>query len=120
MANKREFKKYVDAVGANACESMMVTFHNVEGLEPKLVNDAITQVLSAVAAARSHANVFFDKGHKAFGSMEEYSKEKKAFFKKLFVKVNDDFAKELDAALKTFNSSIPQQVKDANKAASAE
>lgn len=121
MANKREFKKYVEAIGASACEAMMETYYNVEGADKAAIEKAMGQVLGAVGAARAHANVFFDKGHKAFENPAEYSKAKAEFFKKLFVKINDDFAKELDAALKVFNAAIPANVKeDYKKAVAAE
>ena len=85
MANKREFKKYVEAIGASACDAMMATY--------------------------------FDKGVKAFDSLEDYCKAKKEFYSKMFVKINDDFAKEIDEALKVFNGAIPQAVKDSYKKA---
>lgn len=120
MANKREFKKYVEAVGASACEAMMSTYYNVDGVDKKAVSDAIEKALAAVVSARSKANVFFDKGHKAFESAAAYSKAKEDFFKKLFAKINDDFAADLDAALKIFNAAIPQNVKEEQKKAVAE
>jgi hypothetical protein len=119
MANKREFKKYADAVGASACEAMMTTYYTVEGADKKAISDAIEQVLCAVAAARSNADITFDKGVKAFDSLADYSKAKKDFYKKLFVKVNDDFAKDLDKAIKAFNAAIPAQAKEENKKAVA-
>lgn len=119
MANKREFKKYVEAIGASACNAMMATYYNVEGADKDEIEKAIAQVLGAVGTARAHANVRFDKSVKAFGSKEEYAKAKEDFFKKVFVKINDDFSKELDASLKTFNAAIPQSVKDQYKNAVA-
>ena len=120
MANKREFKKYVEAVGASACNEMMDAYYTVDGIDKDAVSKAIEKVLGATAAARSNSNVFFDKGVKAFGDKKEYGKAKKEFFVKLFTKINSDYTKELDAALKLFNSAIPQGVKDQNKAAVAE
>lgn len=117
MANKREFKKYVEAVGASACQAMMSTYYNVEGADKKAITKAIEQVLGAVGAAQAHANIYFDKGHKAFENMREYSKAKKEFFVKLFDKINDDFNSEIDAALKTFNAAIPAAAKEAQKQA---
>lgn len=119
MANKREFKKYVEAVGANACEAMMTTYYNCDGVDKATVEKAIGQVLGAVGAARANANIFFDKGAKAFDNREDYSKAKHAFFKKMFAKIVDDFNAQLDAAIKTFNSAIPEKVKEENKAAAA-
>lgn len=120
MANKREFKKYVEAVGASACEAMMSTYYNVVGVDKKAVSEAINDVMTAVVTARAKSNVFFDKGHKAFESAEAYTKAKQEFFKKLFTRINDDFAADLDAALKKFNAAIPQSVKEDNKKAAAE
>lgn len=119
MANKREFKKYVEAVGASACNAMMATYYNVEGADKEAIEKAIAQVLGAIGAARSHANVKFDKGMKAFPDATAYTKAKEEFFRKVFVKISDDFSKELDDALKTFNAAIPQEVKDQYKKAVA-
>ncbi|MDE5713017.1 MAG: hypothetical protein K2I16_05265 [Muribaculaceae bacterium] len=115
MANKREFKKYVEAVGASACEAMMATYYNVEDADKEAIIKSMEQLLGAVGAAQSNANVTFDKGVKAFGDIKEYSKAKKDFYKKLFIKINEDFSKELDAALKVFNAAIPQEVKEQYK-----
>ncbi len=120
MANKREFKKYTEATGASVCEAMMLAYYNQKGINKEDVEKAIAKVLSATAAAKSNANVTFDKGHKAFADLKEYSKAKESFFAKLFDKINEDFAKEIDEALKLFNSAIPQSVKDEQKKEAAE
>ncbi len=119
MANKREFKKYVEAVGASACDGMMDVYYTVSSAEKEAIAKAIEKVLGATAAARANANVFFDKGAKAFPTRKEYGKAKKEFFSKLFEKINSDFTKELDDALKVFNAAIPQNVKDQNKSMAA-
>ena len=95
MANKREFKKYVEAVGASACEAMMATYC-------------------------CNSNVTFDKGRKAFESANDYNKARNAFSKQLFDKINDDFGKQLDEAIKTFNAAIPQNLRDEYKKVAAE
>lgn len=115
MANKREFKKYADAVGASVCEEMMEAYYNVKDADKAAIEQAIAKVLGATAAAKSNANVFFDKGHKAFENLKEYSKAKEAFFTQLFAKINDDFSKEIEAAVKQFNAAIPQNVKEEQK-----
>lgn len=120
MANKRDFKKYVDSVGASVCEAMMTTYYNVKDVDKEAVEKAMGMTLAAVENARAHSNIFFDKGSKAFESGKEYSKEKKDFFDKLFDKINADFSKEIDAAIKVFNAAIPQQAKEENKKAVAQ
>ncbi len=115
MANKREFKKYVEAIGSSACEAMMETYYNVKGVDKTAIEKAMEKVLGAVGAAQANANIYFDKGMKAFGNAKEYSVEKKAFFKKLFDKITTDFNNEIDEALKQFNAAIPQEVKEQQK-----
>lgn len=112
--NKRDFKKYVEAVGDSACASMAEVFDTVENIDKAKVADAVEKVICAVAAAKSNADVTFDKGVKAFDNIVEYSKAKKTFYKQLFNKINDDFFKELDEAVKEFNAAVPEEVKKEN------
>lgn len=114
--NKRDFKKYVENVGDSACASMADVYDTVANVDKEKVADAIEQVIAAVVNAKHNANVTFDKGVRAFDNIVEYSKAKKAFYSQLFKKVYDDFYKELDAAVKTFNSGVPEEVKKENKA----
>lgn len=120
MGNKREFKKTAEAIGASVCESMMTTYYNTSGVDKEAIEKAIANVLGAVGAARSNANITFDKGVKAFDSLATYSKAKNEFYKKLFVKISDDFNKEIDEALKQFNAAIPADVKESQKASVAQ
>lgn len=114
--NKRDFKKYVESVGNSACASMVDVYETTENVDKVKVADAIEKVISAVAAAKTNADVTFDKGVKAFDNIVEYSKAKKTFFKQLFAKIYEDFYKELEDAVKDFNAAIPESVKEENKA----
>lgn len=116
MANKRVFKKYVESIGDSACASMAEVYDTVADVDKDKVAKAVEDVLSAVAAAKSNADITFDKGVKAFPTLLEYSKAKKAFYRQLFEKINKDFYEEINEALKLFNSAVPQEVKDNNKA----
>lgn len=115
MANKRDFKKAIEAVGSSICEEMMTAYYNVKDADKDVIASSIQSILAAVENAKNNANVYFDKGVKAFGSKEEYSKSKKAFFKSLFDKIHAEFAEQLDKAVKEFNKAIPQEVKNINK-----
>ena len=117
--NKRDFKKYVENAGDSACAAMAEVFDSVENIDKDKVANAVEKVLSAVAAAKSNADITFDKGVKAFDNLKEYSKAKKDFYKKLFDKIYEDFYKDLDAALKEFNSAVPEEVKEENKKAAS-
>lgn len=115
MANKREFKKYVDALGVSLIDEMVSTFYNVPGADKDKIAKAIEKVLGGVAKAKNNANVFFDRGHKSFASHEEYAKAKTEFFNTLFEKINKEFADDVNEALKLFNSAIPEAEKARNK-----
>lgn len=114
--NKQQFKKAVEEVGASICNEMMTVYYNVKGADQDKVSKAVAKVLGATGAAKANANKFFGKSHKAFGSKEEYVKEKQAYFKQLFKTIHADFNSEISAALKLFNEAVPQDVKDAQKA----
>ncbi len=116
MANKRNFKKYVEAIGASICDEMMIAYYNMEGIDKEKVQSAIGKVLSAVGTATANANVFFDKGVKAFDTPKAYGVAKKDFFKKLFHKVATDFSATIDEALKEFNAAVPAEEKERLKA----
>lgn len=120
MANKREFKKTVEAIGASIYEEMMTSYYNVKDIDKDAVSKAIAEVLGATASARNNANVFFDKGMRAFADHKEYSKAKAAFFKKLFEKIDSDFNARIDNALKMFNAALPAEAKELNKKLAAE
>ncbi len=99
MANKREFKKYVDAIGASVIDEMIAAYYNVEKSDK----------------AKNNSNVTFDRGEKAFGDKKEYVTAKKNFYKSLFDKIFTEFDEETGAALKEFNAAIPEEVKMMNK-----
>lgn len=117
MANKRDFKKYAEALGSSACEQMVYVYDSVENVDKDKVAEAIEKVLCAVAAAKANADVTFDKGVKAFANLKEYSVAKKNFYRQLFSKINDDFYAQIDEALKIFNQAVPEEVKKENKEA---
>lgn len=119
MPNKREFKKYVDALGASVIEEMMVAYYNAEGADREAISVAVGKVISAIEDAKCKANIFFDRGPKAFASMKEYSKEKRDFFRALFYKIESEFGAEVHSALKDFNGALPESVKKAQKEAAA-
>lgn len=115
MANKRDFKKYVDALGADIIDEMVSAYYNVKDVDRDKVTKAIEGVLAAIGKAKNNANVFFDRGEKAFASVEEYGKAKKDFFKALFNKISTEFEEEINAALKIFNAALPEAEKERNK-----
>lgn len=119
MANKREFKKYADSLGASIIDEMVSAYYNVQGADKEKISEAIEKTLGAIGKAKNNANVYFDKGVKAFDSVEDYSKAKKEFFKALFNKIETEFGEDINAALKLFNSALPEEEKAKNKEVAA-
>ncbi len=115
MANKRDFKKSIEAIGASICDEMMMAYYNIEGVDRPAVSEAIEKVLKAITMAKNNANIYFDRGPKGYANKAEYIKEKDQFFKALFEKISAVFSTEIDSALKQFNAAIPAQVKNQNK-----
>ena len=116
MPNKRLFKKSVESVGASVCNNMMAAYYNIDGIDREKVANAVSTMLGAVATAKDNANIFFDRGPRAFdGDMKAYTKAKREFFKALFAKIGNDFNEELQAALKEFNEAVPESARKAAK-----
>ena len=78
--NKREFKKYADALGASVIDEMTSAYYNVAGIDRDKVAQAIEITLGAVGKVRSNSNVTFDRGPKAFENPTEYARTKTGFF----------------------------------------
>ena len=117
MANKREFKKYVDVLAASVMDEMVSAYYNVADVDQDKIAEAVKLVLGAVGKAKNNANVFFDKGQKAFEDAGAYAKAKQTFFRALFDKIETEFNEEINAALKVFNSALPAEEKARNKEA---
>ncbi len=115
MANKRDFKKAVDAVGASVIDEMMIAYYNVQNADKEAIANSVSTILGAIEKAKDNSNVYFDKGVKAFENKAEYAKAKKGFFKALFNKIHTEFSEQIDQAVKAFNNAIPQEVKEHNK-----
>lgn len=120
MANKREFKKYADAIGADVVNEMLLAYHTVEGADKDKINKAVQIVLGAIGKAKCNANVFFDRGPKGYADRKEYAKDKANFFKNLFNKIETEFGEEVNEGLKLFNEALPESYKAAQKAVAAE
>ena len=115
MANKRDYKKYVEALAAAMLDEMISAYYNVKGADQDKLAKAMETVMGAMAKARNNANITFDRGPKSFADQKEYAKAKTAFFKSLFDKIDTEFAEETNAALKLFNEALPADEKARNK-----
>ena len=115
MPNKREFKKYADALGASVIDEMISAYYNVEGADRDKIAQAMEKILGAIGKAKNNANIYFDRGPKAFADMKEYAAAKRKFFRALFDKIETEFSEEVNESLKLFNAALPAEEKARNK-----
>ncbi len=115
MTNKRDFKKYANALGSSVAQEMMTAYYNVEGIDREAVANAVKKVITAIEDAKNNANVFFDRGAKSFADHKEYAVAKRKFFRSLFQKIEKDFSDKINEALKEFNAAVPEAAKQAQK-----
>lgn len=110
MANKREFKKSVEALSSALVDEMMASYYNVEAADREKITSAITKVITAMQNAKNDSNKLFDKGVKDFENIEEYNKAKARFNKEKFEKAVDNFNNTIGDALKDYNEGMPKNV----------
>lgn len=108
MANKREFKKSVDALSAAIADEMMASYYNVKDANREKIAEAITKIVSAVAKAKEQSNKLFKKGVKEFESLAAYNKAKAAHTKEMYAKAIADYNDALAEALKAYNEGMPK------------
>ena len=116
MANKREFKKYVNAVCESIINDMMTAYYHVEEVDKTAVEAAVADILMATENAILKSGIKFDKTASAFDTEFAYHNAKRNFFKSLYRKINKEFSNNVNAAIKKFNAAIRASIKDANKA----
>lgn len=112
MANKREFKTYVSTVSTSLVNDMMATSCTVRNADTDTIDKAIIRILRAGENAVIKAGIKYDKTAKAFADPRQYRTERAKFYRNLFAKINSEFAKEVNAAIKEFNTAFPAEVKD--------
>lgn len=114
MYNKREFKKYISSVSQDICSYMMDVCVFVPGINEEEIHMAIITVLTAAESAVLKSNVKFDKSPKAFPA-GGYAKARRAFYKSVFKKANEEFKQAVESAVKMFNTATPAEVREQNK-----
>lgn len=119
MANKREFKKSVEALSAALVDEMMISYYNVKDVDRQKISDAVATIITALEKAKVDTAVQFDKKTKDFENLAGYLKAKKEFSKEKYDKAIEAYNNALADALKAYNEAMPQAEKEANKKAAA-
>lgn len=117
MANKRTFKKTVDCLSGAICEDIMINFFAIKDIDKEKADASVARILDVTDAVRIGANHVFGKCVRDFADKKEYMKAKKAFFKKHFAELNATYGSNISEAIKEFNASVPDKIKEENKRA---
>lgn len=108
MANKREFKKSVEALSSALVDEMMVSFYNVKDADQEKISNAISAIVEAMGKAVKTSNALFHKGVKEFENIEAYNKAKTDFTKEKYHKAIEEYNDALTEALKVYNEAMPK------------
>lgn len=113
MANKRVFKKSVDALSSAIVDEMMASYYNEKEANRELISSAIAKVLKAMQEAKIETNKMFDKGVKDFDNMGAYNVAKMKFNREKYDKAIENFNNSLGEAMKDYNEAMPKNSKEA-------
>lgn len=108
MANKREFKKSVDALSSALVNEMMASYYNESAADREKISQAITKIVAAMGRAKQDTNRLFRKGVKEFDNLAAYNKAKSLHTKEKYNKAIADYNEALAEALKAYNEGMPK------------
>lgn len=108
MANKRDFKKSVEALSSALVDEMMASYYNVKDADREKITTAITKVIAAMGKAKKDSNKLFGKGVKEFESLAAYNAAKAQHNKEKFNNAINEYNNALGEALKAYNEGMPK------------
>lgn len=108
MANKREFKKSLDALSSALVNEMMASLYNVKEADQAKITEAINTIAQAMVKAKKDANVLFGKSMKEFANAREYNEAKAKFTKEKYDQAIARYNEALGEALKAYNEGMPK------------
>lgn len=107
MANKRQFKKSLDALSSALVDEMMASYYNVKDADREKISQAITKIVAAMGKARKDSGKLFGKGVKEFENLAAYNKAKTLHTKEKYDAAIAGYNEALGEALKAYNEAMP-------------
>ncbi|MCH5213838.1 MAG: hypothetical protein J1E97_01495 [Muribaculaceae bacterium] len=107
MANKREFKKSVEALSSALLDEMMASYYNVKEADREKISQAIAKVAEAMGNAKKESSKLFNKGVKDFENMSAYNAAKAQHTKEKYRNAIASYNNALSEALKAYNEGMP-------------
>lgn len=107
MANKRDFKKSLEALSSALVDEMMASYYNEKNADREKISQAITKIVGAMGKARKDTSKLFGKGVKEFENVAAYNKAKAAHTKEKYDAAIANYNEALGEALKAYNEGMP-------------
>ena len=111
MANKRDFKKSVEALSSALVDEMMASYYNEKDADRDKISQAITKVVAAMEKAKKETNKLFGKSAKEFEHLGAYNKAKAQSTKEKYDAAIANYNEALGQALSAYNEGMPKSDK---------
>lgn len=115
MANKRQLKKFIRCTCGALATDMSLAWRAFPQIDIKDVEQIIIHIAHMQVSALRRTSISFDRKRADFESAAEYSKARRAYFRKAYAALNAHFAQETAQTVKLMNQALPDEVKQAIK-----
>lgn len=105
--NKRELKKSIHYTCGEVAAEAAFTIVMLEGSNVELLNQAIVDAARLQDSSLRKVSISFDRRPKDFENKAEYHKERRAYYKKAYAALTDNFNKDLLEIVKKMNAALP-------------
>lgn len=109
MANKRDFKKSVEALSSALVDEMMASYYTQKEADRDKISQAIAKIVAAMGKAKKVASKTFDKKIREFEHLAAYNNAKAQFTKENYDKAIAEYNEALGEALKDYNEGMPKK-----------
>ena len=120
MANKRIVKKQIRNLCGAIADELLYASCFIESFDDEKTDKLVARAAALQINALSHCSFAFDKSSKEFDSVHDYNEARRKYNRTAFAKLNADVKAEVAAILKEMNAMLPQELRDAVKAAATE
>ena len=120
MATKRQLKKFIRNTCGDLAVEMMLAHEAFPTIDPKKVYEIVGQAATLQTETLSRISVNFDKIPRDFAEKNEYNRARKAYYRKVFAKLAENFGASVAEIVKKMNATLPDDVRELLKEAAAE
>lgn len=117
MANKRQIKKQITGACGTLAAECMLAIEYVDGLDTKAMEQIILEIATLQDHAISRCSIAFDKTPSDFENSHDYTTAREKYFADAFRNLIKEFNEKVGAIVKEMNALLPQEQREANKAA---